>query len=154
MIWHRWLKSMGLHSRQEPTSPIQSIAWLLMHWPPVTNTLSHWGRLTHICVSKLTTIGSDNGLSPGRRRTIIETNAAILLTGLLGTNFSEILIKIHIFSLKKLHLKMSSAKWRQFWPGLNMLNMSRICLVWPNDDAYYGMHMFAHPHILTQYIIV
>ena len=27
----------------------------------------HWGRVTHICVSKLTIIGSDNGLSPGRR---------------------------------------------------------------------------------------
>ena len=29
--------------------------------------LSHWGRVTHICVSKLTIIGSDNDLSPGRR---------------------------------------------------------------------------------------
>ena len=28
--------------------------------------LTHWGRATHICVSKLTIIGSDNGLSPGR----------------------------------------------------------------------------------------
>ena len=28
--------------------------------------LTHWGRVTHICVSKLTTIGSGNGLStPG-----------------------------------------------------------------------------------------
>ena len=28
---------------------------------------THWSRVTHICVSKLTIIGSDNGLSPGRR---------------------------------------------------------------------------------------
>ena len=28
--------------------------------------LTHWGRVTHICVSKPTIIGSDNGLSPGR----------------------------------------------------------------------------------------
>ena len=27
-------------------------------------SLTHWGRVTHICVSKLTIIGSDNGLSP------------------------------------------------------------------------------------------
>ena len=27
--------------------------------------LTHWGRATHIYVGKLTTIGSDNGLSPG-----------------------------------------------------------------------------------------
>ena len=26
--------------------------------------LTHWGRMTHICVSKQTNIGSDNGLSP------------------------------------------------------------------------------------------
>ena len=26
--------------------------------------LTHWGRVTHICVSKLTIIGSDNGLAP------------------------------------------------------------------------------------------
>ena len=29
-------------------------------------SLTHWGRMTHICVGKLTIIGSDNGLSPGR----------------------------------------------------------------------------------------
>ena len=26
--------------------------------------LTHWGRVTHICISKLAIIGSDNGLSP------------------------------------------------------------------------------------------
>ena len=41
-------------------------------WLPV---LTHWGRVTHIYVSKLPTIGSDNGLSPGRRQAIIWTNA-------------------------------------------------------------------------------
>ena len=55
--------------------------------------LTHWGRVTHICVSKLAIIGSDNGLSPERRQDIIWTNAGILLIGPLGTNFSEILLK-------------------------------------------------------------
>ena len=32
--------------------------------------LTHWGRVTHICVGNLTIIGSDNGLSPGRRQAI------------------------------------------------------------------------------------
>ena len=41
------------------------------------NELTHWGRVTHICVSKLTIIGSDNGLSPGRRQTVIWTIAGI-----------------------------------------------------------------------------
>ena len=77
--------------------------------------LTHWGR------GNLTIIASDNGLSPGRCQAIIWTNAGILLIGTLGTNFSEILIEIWIFSLKKIHLKMSSAKWRPFCLGLNVL---------------------------------
>ena len=75
--------------------------------------LTLWGRVTHICVSNLTTIGSDNGLSPCWRQAIIWTNA--------GTNFSEILIKIHTFSFKQMHLKMLSGKWQTFCLGLNVL---------------------------------
>ena len=82
------------------------------------SALTHWGRVTHICVSKLTIIGSDNGLSPGRRQGIIWTNAGILLIRTLGTNFSEILGVIHSFS--KMHLKLSSAKC-VFGLGLNEL---------------------------------
>ena len=67
--------------------------------------LTHWGRVTHICVGKLTIIGSDNGLSPERRQAIIWTNAGILLIGTLGTNFSETLIEIQTFLLKKIRLK-------------------------------------------------
>ena len=83
--------------------------------------LTHWGRVTHICVGNLTIIGWDNGLSPGRRQAIISTNAEILLIGPWGTNFSEILIQIQTFSFKKMHLKMSSAKWRPFCLSLNVL---------------------------------
>ena len=52
--------------------------------------LTHWSRVTQICVDNITIIGSDNGLSPGRRQAIIWTNAGILLIRPLGTNFSEI----------------------------------------------------------------
>ena len=83
--------------------------------------LTHWGRETHICVEKVTIIGSDNGLSPGRRQAIIWTNAGILLIGASGTNFSEILIEIQTFSFKKMHLKMSSGNERPFCLGLNVL---------------------------------
>ena len=70
----------------------------------------------------LSIIGSDNVLPPFRRQAIIWTNAGILLNGLLGTNFNEIVIKIFCtFSFKKMHLKMSSAKWRPFCLGLNVL---------------------------------
>ena len=63
---------------------------------PITSkvALTHWHRATHICDGKLITIGSDNGLSPGRRQAIIRTIAGILLIGPLWTNFSEILVGI------------------------------------------------------------
>ena len=83
--------------------------------------LTHWGWVNHICVDNLTIIGSDNGLSPGQCQAIIWTNDGILLIGPAGTNFSEILIGVQTFSFKKTHLEMSSAKWRPFCLGLNVL---------------------------------
>ena len=66
-----------------------------------TLKLTHWGRVTHICVSNLIIIGSDNGLLPSRRQAIIWTGVGILLIEPLGTNFSEMFIEIHTFLLKK-----------------------------------------------------
>ena len=83
--------------------------------------LTHWGRVTHICVNKLTIIGSDKGLSPDRRQAIIWTNGGILLIWTLGPKFSEIESEIDTFSSKEMHLKMSSGKWRPFCLGLNVL---------------------------------
>ena len=78
--------------------------------------------MTHICVGKLTNIDLDNGLSPERRQAIIWTSVGILLIGPLGTNFSENLFVILTFSFTKMRLKVSSAKWRPFCLGLNVLN--------------------------------
>ena len=66
-------------------------------------------------------IGSDNGLSPGRRQAIIWTNARKLLFGPPGAKFSEIVIEIHTFSINEMYLKMSSGKWQPFCLGLNVL---------------------------------
>ena len=83
------------------------------NWQKI-GVLTHWGRVMDICVSKLTIFASDNGLSPDRHLAIIWINAGILLIGPLGTNFSEILIKMYIFSFKKMHLKMSSGNGSHF----------------------------------------
>ena len=80
---------------------------------------THWGRVTHICVGKLIIIGSDNGLSPDRRQAIISTNAGLLSIGPLRTYFCENLIKIQQFSLKKMRLKISSAKLCPFRLGVS-----------------------------------
>ena len=92
--------------------------------------------MTHICVGKLTIIGSDNGLSPERRQAIIWTNAGILLIGPLGTNFSEILIVIETFSFKKMHLKTSSAKWLPFRLGLNVLMHEWLEYIWQSGTKW------------------
>ena len=83
--------------------------------------------MTHICVDKLTIIGSDNGLSPGLCQAIIWTSAGILLIGPLRTNFSEILNGIQTFSFKKMRLKMSYGKCGPFWLGLNVLKCLAYC---------------------------
>ena len=107
-----------------------TIVWVIMRRRGVSSerrrsslasALTHWGRGTHICVSELSIVGSDNGLSPGRCQAIIWTNAGILLIGPLGTKFNEILIEIHTFSFKKMRLKVSSAKRQPFCLGLNVL---------------------------------
>ena len=89
--------------------------------------LTYWDRVTHMCICNLTTVGSDNCLSPCRHQAIIWTHAGILLIGPLGTNFSEILIEILPFSFTKMRLMVSSTKWRPFCFGLNVL----IEVIWP-----------------------
>ena len=90
------------------------------------NVLTNWVRVMHICVSKLTSTGLDNGLSPGRRQTIIWLYAGILLIRTLGTNASDILSEIHTFSLKKIRLNMSSAKSCSFRLGLKVLKKNLV----------------------------
>ena len=110
-----------------------SLIWvwenLIQNYSHFSQGPPHWGQVMHIFVSKLTIIGSDNGSSPGWRQTIIWTNDGMLLIRPLGTNFSEILSKIHTFSFKKMHLKTLSAKWRPFCLGLIGLNMPAAFLV-------------------------
>ena len=99
--------------------------------------------MTHICVNKLTIIGSDNGLSPGRRQAIIWTNAEILLIGPLGTNFSEIVIDIWTFSFKKNAFEnvvcemaaiLSRPQWVNWIPGFHQYVPSATCY---SASAFY-----------------
>ena len=111
-IWLKYVQILSLNRRNK---------YLLIFIYLTIWLLTHCGRVTHICVGNLTIIGSDNGLSPGRRQAIIWTNAGILLIGPLGTNFNEISIGIYTFLFRKMYFKMSSAKCRPFCLGLNML---------------------------------
>ena len=115
---------------------------VIKHFGPALDELTHWGRVTHICVSKLIIIGSDNGLSPDRRQAIIWTNAGLLLIGPLWPNFSKILIGIHTFAFIKMDLKVSSAKWRPYCPGLNVLTSWRQVINNLSDDIQWKVYKF------------
>ena len=75
--------------------------------------------------------------------TIIWTNVEILLIGPLCTYFSEILIGIQTFSFKKLHFKMSSAKWRLFCLGLIELSTGWPRLKW-HSQMYSSRQTYSH----------
>ena len=113
-----------------------------------TGSLTHWARVTHICVGNLTTIGSDKGLSPDWRQAIIWTNTGILLIGPWGTKFGEILIKILTFSFMKMDLKVSSAKWRPFCLGLNVLKHIYLKYLSINLISETLIHLFWRPMVV------
>ena len=97
-----------------------------------------WGRVMHICIRNLTIIGSDNGLSPGRPQAIIWTNTDISSIGPLWTNFSEILIAIHTFLFKKMHLTMSSANIAAILSRPQCVNLRRLQLHLPGVNELRG----------------
>ena len=138
----------------------------VMMWPVIvperTASMDGWDltvklvgrRVTHICVNKLTIIGSDNGLSPGRRQAIIWTNAGISLIRNLGRNVSEILAKfIHFHSRKciwKCRLRngvylvsASMSLWEHYQGSIDVNHVLKHCHYGPvfdynqpDDDDY------------------
>ena len=78
-------------------------------------TLSTRFKTLTLLVPWHATIVSNNGLLSGQHQAIMWTNARILLIGPLGTNFSEISIRMNTLSFKKINLKMSFAKWQAFF---------------------------------------
>ena len=122
---HGWPKGRsrhkaGIHQVFVPDSEIIWLRTIKFGRHSTVTSLTHWGRVTYICVNKLSIIGSDNALSPDRRQAIIWTNVGLLLIGPIGTNFIEILIEVLTFSFKKMRLNVSSAKRRPLCLGLNV----------------------------------
>ena len=96
------------------------------------------------CISKLTMLTSiclDNCLLPTRHQAIIGTNAGILSTGHLGTNFSEILIKIHKCSCKKIICEMVAILSQ---PQC-VKDLLKVFDLWPN--LYVHTEQFSYPCI-------
>ena len=99
LIWQQFDMKSLRHQSLKYVSKIANTN--LMPHLPQSIGLTDWGPVTHICVSKLTIIVSYYGLLPEQCQAIIWTNNGILLNVPLETNFSENLIEIQTFALKK-----------------------------------------------------
>ena len=87
-----------------------------LHLVPET---THRGHKTSVNGSSL--IGPGNVLPPARRQAITWTNATSMSIGPVGTNSCEILFKIQQISYTTKKLKISTALWRPFYRGPNVL---------------------------------
>ena len=127
------LVSVHLSSPQSLLATIFHISDLCMVRPSAFPWTWILERLRQVCsylglFSHILMVGWPVWLAPSavpcRHQAIIWTSAGILLITPLGTKFSEILIKIHTFLFRKMHLKMLSGKWRPFCLRLNVLRPS------------------------------
>ena len=74
----------------------------------------------------------------------------MLLIGPLETNFSEMLI--HIFSFKKMHLKLLPGKRQPFVSGLNVFNVSLDMVKWvinASDGLSHQSYLFSTSEAIT-----
>ena len=85
-----------------------------------------WLSDAYICVSKLSIIVSDNGLSPGRCQAIIWSSAGILVNWTTGNKLQRnINQNSSIFIHDENAFEMLYGKWRPFCLGLNVLRKTK-----------------------------
>ena len=89
--------------------------------------------MTHICVSKLSTIGSDNQLLLVRRQGNTWTHDVLSYCWQIRNNCNEMLIKIKQSSNRNMSFRMSLVKWLQccvsadvFRPWCNLSLIQRL----------------------------
>ena len=88
---------------------------------PTLEELTHWDRVTHMFVSKLTITGPYKGFPPGRCQAIIWTRAGIMLIGPLGT------IRWNL-----------TQNWYIFIQGNAFKNVDRkLAVIWPRPHCVY-----------------
>ena len=74
--------------------------------------LTHWGRVTHICVGNPTIIGSDNGLAPGRCQWNPYRNSYILI---LEKAFENVIMKTAAILSRPQYVKVAFLTAAQIW---------------------------------------
>ena len=117
-----------------------------------TTYLTHWGLLMHICVSKLTIIGSDNGLLPERRQAITWTNAGILLIRHLGTSVIEISIRIQTFFIQENALESVVCERASIlsWPQCVNIAVDELMMQGAMASAAMVLSLYSHRLVLFE----
>ena len=95
--------------------------------------------MRHICLGILTTIASDNGLSPGRCQAIIWTNGGTLLSGPSEIIFSKISIENHAFHIQECHLQngVYFVSPSMSWGIYNYLSMPDVFICFTKDLMFH-----------------
>ena len=98
---------------------------MLIYWYFISVvSLTHWGRVTYICVSKLDIIGSDN----------IWTNTNLLLIGPLGTNLNSSQITSIFIQGKGLEYVGYERNSDCFVSPSNTLSLNKIIAQWRHNE--------------------
>ena len=89
----------------------------LLHMSFGVILLTHRGRVMHIPVGKLTTIGSDNGLSPERRQAIIWNLNRNLYIFIQENAFENVFCEITSILSRPQCVKIGAIIWLPLWQG-------------------------------------
>ena len=123
---------------------------LTMKHTRVVSTKCTPGFAGRALVTPLSCVSLSMNTQPSVPLSLVQIMAGILLIRTLGTNFSEILSVIHAFSFKKMHLKMSSAKWRPFCLGLSVLRLDHGTMVCAVCFVMFLVTFSLQAHILKR----
>ena len=109
---------------------ITKFADIIPQWHGVTHVsevavviaLTHWGRVTHICVSNVTIIGSDNGLSIDWCQAIIWTSDGNIVDWTLGILRNKLQWNLKQTCHSKIwKTRRSLVKKQEIWPKTRRL---------------------------------
>ena len=130
-------------------------AWMQYH----ADALTHWGQVTHICVSEPGHYCFVKWFEPVRRRAITRKNDNLFSVGPLETRFCEIIIKIQKPLSKKAHSKTRKRNWKCHPQSVGQRVPASVCC-WGRDedggnlvDENFNNDVFEWKHQLSRKLI-
>ena len=112
--------------------------------------LTHWGRVTHICVGNLTIIGWDMWLVAWMAPSHYLNQCWNIVNWTPRSKHQWNFNRNSKFSFKKMYFKMLSAKWRPFCLGLNVLSCPfcwGLCVLKSHEKPLHILIIVLRPEI-------